>query len=102
MSTNTKVCVREVLRCLREHDLFLKPEKCRFNQSKVKYLGLIVGEGQVEMDKGMVSTVLDWPTLKKVKDIQAFLGFANFYRRFIGDFSKTVHPMTELLWKDTK
>lgn len=94
--------VREVLRRLREHDLFLKPEKCRFNQSEVEYLGLIVGEGRVEMDKGKVSAVLDWPTPKKVKDIQAFLGFANFYRRFIGDFSKTVRPMTELLRKDTK
>ena len=94
--------VREVLRRLREHDLFLKPEKCRSNQSEVEYLGLIVGEGRVEMDKGKVSAVLDWPTPKKVKDIQAFLGFANFYRRFIGDFSKTVRPMTELLRKDTK
>lgn len=56
----------------------------------------------MEMDKGKVSAVLDWPTPKKVKDIQAFLRFANFYRRFIRDFSKVVQLMTELSQKDTK
>jgi hypothetical protein len=51
------------------------------------------------MDKGKLAGVLDWPIPKKVKEIQAFLGFANFYRRFIKDFSKIVRPITALLRK---
>jgi hypothetical protein len=65
----------------------------------VEYLGLIIGHNAVSMDKGKLTGVLDWPAPKKVKEIQAFLGFANFYRRFIKDFSKIMQPITTLLRK---
>ena len=92
--------VREVLRRLQENDLFCKPEKCEFFQSSVEYLGLIVGRGTVAMDPAKVDAVTQWPEPQRVKDIQAFLGFANFYRRFINNFSKLAQPLTKLLRKD--
>ena len=93
--------VREVLRRLEANDLFCKPEKCRFFQRKVEYLGLIVSEGQIAMDPAKVEAVLNWPAPRRIKELQAFLGFANFYRRFIDGFSKRAKPMTALLRKDT-
>jgi len=92
---------QEVLRRLRLHDLYLKPEKCEFNKLKTEFLGLIVSEGQIEMDPVKLSGVADWPTPKKLKDIQAFMGFANFYRRFIKDFSEIARPMNDLTKKNT-
>ena len=72
---------REVLKRLRENDLFAKPEKCFFERDRIEYLGMIISEGHIEMDPAKVSGVTDWPRPKKVKHVQAFLGFANFYRR---------------------
>jgi hypothetical protein len=69
-----KVC--EVLKHLQENNLFCKPEKCKFFQSQVEYLDLIIGHNTIHMDKGKLAGVLDWPAPKKVKEIQAFLGFA--------------------------
>lgn len=94
--------VREVLKRLRENDLFCKPEKCRFKQTTVEYLGMLISKGTVAMDPGKVKAVVDWPIPKKVKDVQAFLGFANFYRRFIRDFSLIAKPLTSLLKKDVR
>ena len=78
---------KEVLQILRDNDLYLKPEKCEFEKEEIEYLGLIIGYNHVQMDKVKVKGVLNWPTPTKVKDVQAFLGFANFYRRFIENFS---------------
>ncbi len=72
--------VREVLRRLRLHDLYLKPEKCKFEKLETEFLGLIISEGNIGMDPIKLSGVMDWPTPKKLKDIQGFMGFANFYR----------------------
>ena len=92
--------VREVLKRLRENDLFAKPEKCFFEASSIEYLGMIISKGLVKMDKSKVDGVLSWPEPKKVKDVQAFLGFANFYRRFIRDFGRIARPLSELTRKD--
>jgi hypothetical protein len=93
---------REVLQLLQDNDLFLKPEKCEFEQEKVEYLGLIVSHNHVEMDPVKVQGIADWPTPRKVKDVQAFLGFCNFYRRFIQDFSKVAKPLFDLTQKNTE
>ena len=61
---------------------------------------MIISKGQINMDKKKVAGVLEWPVPKKVKDIQAFLGFANFYRRFIQDFAKITRPLVDLTKKD--
>jgi hypothetical protein len=82
--------VREVLRRLKAHDLYLRPEKCDFEQTEVEYLGMIISQGAVRMDPAKVKAVADWPTLRNLRDVCSFVGFANFYRQFIKDFSKIV------------
>ena len=75
--------VREVLRCLRQNGLYCKPEKCHFDKDTVNYLGFVLSKDSLKMDQSKVQTIQDWPESRKVKDIQSFQGFANFYRRFI-------------------
>ena len=84
---------RRVLERLREHKLYLKAEKCEFCRTKIEYLGMIISENTVEMDPTKVSGVRDWPTPRNVTEVQSFLGFANFYRRFIKDFARLAVPM---------
>ena len=97
-----KIHVRQVLERLRESGLHLKPEKCEFFRKEVKYLGLIIGRDGIKMDPEKVKTVRDWPTPEKLVDVQSFLGFANFYRRFIKGYSEIVRPLTALTKKDCK
>lgn len=70
---------REVLQHLRENDLYCKLQKCKFFKTKVEYLDMIIASRRIEIEKKKVQVVLDWPVPKKVKDIQAFLEFTNFY-----------------------
>jgi transposase InsO family protein len=84
---------------LRKHGFFCNLEKCQFNLSKISYLGYIVSSKGLSMDPTKVSSVTDWPTPMKKRDVQSFLGFANFYRRFIFNFSKVTVPLTQLLKK---
>ena len=81
------VKIRHFLSKLQKHDLFLKPEKCRFHQKEVEYLGVIIGQGSVKMDPVKVEGITHWPTPATVKDIRSFLGFCNFYHAFIPHFS---------------
>lgn len=92
--------VKRVLAKLRDNDLFAKPEKCHFEQSSIAFLGLIISKNSILMDKAKVDGVTSWPTPTKVKHVQAFLGLANFYRRFIKDFAKVSRPLTLLTCKD--
>jgi len=71
--------VWRVLEILVEHKLFLCPEKCEFHQSQIKYLGLVISENKVEMDLVKVAGVRKWPTPENWTDMQAFIGFINFY-----------------------
>jgi hypothetical protein len=88
---------KQILQRLREHDLFLKPKKCGFNKLMMEYLGLIIQEGKLSMDPVKLSGIRDWPTPTSVKQVQGFIGFANFYRRFIKKFSKLVLLLNNLL-----
>jgi len=92
--------VYKVLKALSDAGLHLKPEKCHFHKQEVKYLGFIIGTNGIRMDPEKVSCVLDWQTPGNVTDIQCFLGFAIFYRRFIRDYSKVVSPLTSLTKKE--
>ena len=98
LTENTK----RVLSRLRENDLFLKATKCEFNKTKVEYLGMVIEEGKMSMDPGKLKGIQDWPTPTTVKQIQGFLGFGNFYRRFIWRFSELARPLNDLLKKDQK
>ena len=75
--------VRTVLQRLREYGLQVDISKCQFETTQVTYLGLIVSTKGIHMDPKKVACVQEWPTPKSVRDVQGFLGFANFYRRFI-------------------
>jgi len=76
-----------ILQCLLDLDLYLWPEKCSFNQISVEYLGLIISEGELCMDPVKLTAVSNWPTPKTMKEVQKWLGFCNFYRRFIKNYS---------------
>ena len=93
--------VKEVLKRLQFNDLYAKAEKYFFEQSSIKYLDIIISENKVQMDKEKLSGVLEWPVLTKVKQVQAFLGFANFYHRFIENFTKISKPLSNLTKKDS-
>jgi len=75
--------VQRVLEVLAEHKLFLCPEKCEFHRKEIEYLGLVISENKVAMDPVKVARVRDWPTPENQTDVQAFIGFVNFYHRFI-------------------
>ena len=95
-----RILTRKVLEILRKHHLTCKPEKCDFEQLEVEYLGHIISQGLVRMDPSKVEGVTTWPTPKTKKELQSFLGFANFYRRFIKDFAKVAHPLHALTGND--
>src|SRR5258708_33607 len=89
----------QVLTTLCKQRLFLKPEKCKFEQKEVKYLGLVISKDHVAMDLTKVCGVMEWPTPMKVKEVQSFLGFVNFYQKFICNFSDVTHPLYALTHK---
>ncbi|GLB37179.1 putative chromo (CHRromatin Organisation MOdifier) domain containing protein [Lyophyllum shimeji] len=91
---------RIILDRLREHRLFLKPEKCKFERTEIEYLGLIISHGTASMDPVKVAGVAEWPVPRNKKEVQSFLGFTNFYRRFIRDFSHHTRPLFDLTAKD--
>ena len=94
--------VEEVLRRLEENDLFVKPEKCVWKVRKVEFLGMIIGKDGVRMKKKKVQEVIEWPVPKSVKDVQKFLGLANYYRWFVKDFAKIAKPLHEMTRKENK
>ena len=91
---------RRVLQRMKELDLHLKLKKCRFGVEEVDFLGLILRPGEITMDPTKLSGITEWPTPTKVKDIRSFLGFANYYRRFIGNYSNIARPLIDLTKKE--
>ncbi|KAK3560218.1 hypothetical protein QTP86_000765 [Hemibagrus guttatus] len=89
--------VEEVLQWLRDYRLFLKAKKCAFHQPSVHFLGYVIDSSGIRMDEGKVAAVRDWPIPTTIKELQRFLGFANFYRRFIRGYSSLTSPLTNLL-----
>ena len=94
--------MRKVLECLQKHKLFLKLEKCFFNKAEVEYLGMIVKEGHVGMDLVKLATIQEWKPPSSMKGVQSFIGFCNFYRKFIPDFSTIAQPLHDLIKKGAK
>ena len=92
--------VLEVLRRLRNNDLFVKPEKCCFRVTEVDFLGMIVSCDGIKMDPEKVNAILKWPELMNVKQVHAFLGLSNFYRCFVKDYTIISCPMVDLTCKD--
>jgi len=94
--------VDEVLKRLEENNLFVKPEKCKWKIREVEFLGVVIGPKGMEMQKEKVKEVLNWPALRNVKEVQKFLGLANYYRRFIKDFARIAAPLHVLVRKEQK
>jgi len=94
--------VEKVLRRLEENDLYVKPEKYTWKVRKIEFLGVVIGPNGIEIKKEKVNRVLSWLEPKNIKDIRKFLGLANYYQRFIKDFSQVARPINTLMRKDVK
>ena len=89
--------LRHVFEKLRQHKLKLNAEKCQFFSTRVKFCGHIISEEGIGTDPDKISKIADWPAPQSVQQLREFLGFCNYYRRFVKDFSKTAKPLNELL-----
>jgi len=88
------------LKIAEKHNLCFKKSKYDFNMEKIPILGVVVGKGQVKMEQEKIKAIKEWKTRMKVKDVESFLGFVNFYRRFIQNFSHTAKLLNELKGKE--
>ena len=77
----------------------MKPEKCDFEKEVIEYLGVIISEDHVAMDPIKIRGIMDWPVPRTVKEVQSFLGFCGFYRKFVLAYSEITKPLTILMGK---
>jgi transposase InsO family protein len=92
--------VRKVLQRLREIGLQADIDKCEFHVPETKFLGMIIGRDGIRMDPAKIKAIVEWTNPRHLKEVQAFLGFINFYRRFIEGFSKLAKPLVNLTRKE--
>ncbi|KAL5575999.1 hypothetical protein UlMin_017698 [Ulmus minor] len=83
-----------VFQKLRDNQLYVKREKCAFAQTIINFLGHIIERGQIRMDMKKVRAIQEWKTPANVKELRSLLGLANYYRRFVEEYSKTAAPLT--------
>ena len=93
-------CIHWMLKKLKKHGLYLKPEKCVFEQQRIEFLGVILKNGTVQMDPAKVKGMADWSAPQNITDICSFLGFTGFYCYFIPNYSLIARPMIQLTWKN--
>jgi len=94
--------VEEILKRLEENDLFVKPKKCKWKVREVEFLEVVISPKGVEMQKEKVEGVLNWLAPRNIKEVQKFLGLANYYRRFIKDFARIAALLHVLVRKEQK
>jgi len=87
------------LKIAEKYNLCFKRSKCNFNMEEIPILGVVVGKGQIQMEQEKIKAVKEWKTPTRVKDIESFLGFTNFYRHFIQNFIYTAKPLNKLKGK---
>uniref|UniRef100_A0A0W0F9J8 Reverse transcriptase domain-containing protein n=1 Tax=Moniliophthora roreri TaxID=221103 RepID=A0A0W0F9J8_MONRR len=95
-------CTERLMRRLKKHDLFLKPEKCKFDVTEVVFLGMVIRPRYIAMDPIKLAGIAEWEPPQTVKGVRAFLGFGNFYRKFIGKYAHLTRPLNDLLQKNRK
>ena len=91
-----------VLKLLRKHRLYAKLEKCSFHTTSIEFLGFMISPAGITMAPSKTKDILSWPAPRSVIELQSFLGFANFYRKFIFNFSSITTPLTDLTKKNVK
>ena len=91
---------KEVLALLQKHDIRLNEEKSEFTKKEVTFLRTIISRNRLKMELEKTKAVREWPTPKTVKEVQSFLGFANYYWRFIKNYGSQTGPLTQLTQKD--
>ena len=96
------VLVEKVLDILKKNNLYVNVKKCSFDVTELDFLGYILTPEGVKMDPAKVEPVKNWPAPKDVKGLQSFLGFSNYYRRFVPFYSEITSPLTNLLKKGVK
>ena len=89
----------QFLKIAEKHNLYFKRSKCNFNMEEISILGVVIGKEQIQMEQEKIKAVKEWKTPTKVKDVESFLVFTNFYRHFIQNFSHTAKPLNELKGK---
>ena len=89
--------VQAILKCLQEHGLYVKLEKCKFHTWCVGFVGYVVTPNGVLMEEDHVSTIHNWPEPQTHREVQVFLGFANFYQQFVHQYSDLTQPLSNLL-----
>jgi len=94
--------VEEVVKRLAENDLYIKLEKCKWKIREIKFLEVVIGLKKIKIEKEKVKEVLNWLTLKGVKNIQKFLRLANYYQWFIKNFIVIARLLHGLIKKDQK
>lgn len=94
--------VRKVLANLEDHDVVANLKKSRFAQKRIDSLGFIVDSDGAHMDEKRVQAIVEWPKPKNLKELRVFLGFANFYRRWIEAYSRTTVPLTDMFKANAK
>ena len=94
--------IEKVVKRLAKNDLYIKPEKYKWKIKKVGFLEVVIGPERIKIEEEKVKDVLDWPTLKEVKDVQKFLGLANYYCWFIQDFAVIARPLYDMVKKNQK
>jgi hypothetical protein len=94
--------MRLVLDHMCEHKLYLRPEKCEFEKTRIEYLSVIISHNKVDMDPVKIAGVADWPTPSNKKEVQSFVGFVNLYRCFIPGFSHHTCALFDLTMKDVR
>jgi len=94
--------VAEIIRRLEENNLYVKPEKCKWKVKEVGFLGVVIGPDRIKMEEEKVKGILEWLIPKCVKDVQKFLGLANYYHRFIKGFASVARLLHDMVKKDKK
>ena len=94
--------VAEIIKRFEENDLYMKPEKCKWKVREVGFLRVVIGPDRIKMKEEKVKGILDWLTPKCVKNMQKFLGLANYYCRFIEGFASIARPLYNMVKKDQK
>ena len=87
------------MKIVEKHNLYFKQSKYDFNMEEIPILGVVVSKGQVQMKQDKVKVVKEWKVLTKIKEVESFLRFTNFYRRFIQNFSHIARPLNDLKGK---